>query len=51
MTSSRRAKLDAERRHRAYLIVNDLYRTTPWYLLAERSILKAKLRSLSPVSH
>lgn len=48
MTTSRRAL--REQRHRSYLIVNDLYRSTPWYLLAERSILKAKMRSLRPVS-
>ncbi|ALY10634.1 hypothetical protein FDH86_gp099 [Arthrobacter phage Tank] len=47
--STRKARLDAERRFQSFMIVNDLYQMTPWYLLAERSILKAKMRSLAPV--
>ncbi|QWY81393.1 hypothetical protein SEA_RIZWANA_96 [Arthrobacter phage Rizwana] len=39
-----------ERRHRALLILNDLYRETPWYLLAERSMIREAMRSAGPVA-
>lgn len=39
-----------ERRHRSYLVLNALYRETPWYLIHERSMIREAMRSAGPVS-
>lgn len=47
--NTRKKRLEADRRHKAYVIVSDLYQATPWYLLPERSMLREKMRALAPV--